>query len=92
MDAWETLTANSTIDTGDAWEHLLAQGGEGNADVVVLADGLGINIDNKAIATMVPTDEMTVSITDGQIIAQVDGSEIAIHVQSDKLNVEITNG
>lgn len=27
MDAWETLISNSTIDDGDAWEHLNAQGG-----------------------------------------------------------------
>lgn len=27
MDAWETLTSNSTLADGDAWEHLGAQGG-----------------------------------------------------------------
>lgn len=27
MDAWENLTSSSTIESGDAWEHLIAQGG-----------------------------------------------------------------
>ena len=29
MDAWEQLTSISTIQSGDAWDHLLAQGGGG---------------------------------------------------------------
>lgn len=36
MDAWEILVDNSTLVTGDAWEHLNAQ--EGGGDVVI--DGL----------------------------------------------------
>lgn len=46
MDAWETLTAGSTIDTGDAWEHLSNQGGTGTGtvDYIVLADGLQVEV------------------------------------------------
>jgi len=29
MDAWEQLTSISTIQSGDAWDHLQAQGGGG---------------------------------------------------------------
>jgi len=29
MDAWGTLVAGSTIESGDAWDHLQAQGGGG---------------------------------------------------------------
>jgi hypothetical protein len=44
MDAWEQLTSGSTLVTGDAWEHLLHQQGGGTYEMVVLADGLEIEM------------------------------------------------
>lgn len=35
-DAWEELIGGSTIQFGDAWEHLLAQGGEGGGDTIII--------------------------------------------------------
>jgi hypothetical protein len=35
MDAWETLLSGSTIDSGDAWEHLQVQGGGGGDPVYI---------------------------------------------------------
>lgn len=40
MDAWETLTGNSTLPSGDAWEHLNNQtgGGEGGETVFLIGE------------------------------------------------------
>jgi len=51
MDLWETITANSTLSSGDAWEHLQAQesGGVASAQQIAAAvmgfqveDGLSV--------------------------------------------------
>ena len=45
MDAWELLVAGSNLVSGDAWEHLLAQGGGGSTGTyIILADGLEVEI------------------------------------------------
>ncbi len=31
MDAWEILTSNSSLESGDVWEHLLSQDGGGSS-------------------------------------------------------------
>jgi hypothetical protein len=39
MDAWEILAGNSTIEEGDAWEHLNAQGGGGGSGPTIIIGG-----------------------------------------------------
>ena len=56
MDAWETLTAGSTITSGDAWEHLQAQEG-GGGTYVILADGLEVDIDMEDVVVFVEPDQ-----------------------------------
>ena len=56
MDAWETLTAGSTITSGDAWEHLQAQGG-GGGTYVILADGLEVDIDMEDVVVFVEPEQ-----------------------------------
>ena len=56
MDAWETLTADSTITSGDAWEHLQAQGG-GGGTYVILADGLEVDIDMEDVVVFVEPEQ-----------------------------------
>jgi len=36
MDAWEILSGNSTLGSGDAWEHLNAQDGDGGGDTIII--------------------------------------------------------
>lgn len=52
-DAWETLIANSTLGSGDAWEHLNNQsgggGGVGGVEVNGIAFGGGAGNDPDAI-------------------------------------------
>ncbi len=36
MDAWEILYDNSTLTTGDAWEHLNNQEGGGGGDIIIV--------------------------------------------------------
>lgn len=53
MDAWETLIANSTLGSGDAWEHLNNQQGGGGISGVsvngVVFSGGGAGNDPDAI-------------------------------------------
>lgn len=63
MDAWETLISGSTIASGDAWEHLQAQGGGGTETYVILADGLEVDIDMEDVVVFVePDQDFTVEI------------------------------
>lgn len=79
MDAWESLIDNSTIASGDAWEHLLTQGGGGTGTYVVLVDGLEVAMDT----------DMDIEIEDtGADIEVVDTSlDIMIEVQSVDLEI-----
>lgn len=57
MDAWGRLIAGSTIASGDAWEHLLAQGGGGVGEIIYVTGGLETTMDQIILtATMHPVD------------------------------------
>lgn len=49
MDAWQTLTANSTLASGDAWQHLNAQAAgtviAGEASLIIEEISVEIEID-----------------------------------------------
>lgn len=76
-DAWTNLVTGSTIETGDAWEHLLAQGG---GDTIVNQTILGewsvtekimaINIEQvqEEIELVVNAPETVVDITEEYVI------------------------
>ena len=85
MDAWETLLDNSTISSGDAWEHLNAQGGTdtGLIDYIILADGLGVGMENETVAVEINRDGVE---------ATVDGSHIGVGVDDQEILAEVTNG
>jgi len=83
MDAWESLKEGSTIPAGDAWEHLLAQGGTGSATYVSLADGLEV---------LVMSDENLGVVDDGEVYASVSDDGIDVLIDTDEIEVEITNG
>jgi len=80
MDAWETLVEGSTIATGDAWEHLQAQGGGGTASYVVLTDG--VQIEMSANDVEITVDQQPVEVT-------IDPQEITVTVDQSPMEVEI---
>lgn len=77
-DAWETLVAGSTLTSGDAWEHLQAQGGTGT--YVILADGLEVEM---------ATTEVEVSIDQTAVDVVLDATEIDLEIEQSPLEVEI---
>lgn len=79
MDAWETLIAGSTIASGDAWEHLQAQGGGGIGSYLILTDGLEASM---------ATTEIEAEI-DAGIEADVDHDGIAAQIDQSPKEAEI---
>ena len=80
MDAWEQLVSGSTITTGDAWEHLMAQGGGGVASYIVLSDGLEVEMG---------ANEIVVEIKQADVDVVVDLQDIEVAVDQSPLGVEI---
>lgn len=76
MDAWEKLIAGSTIISGDAWEHLQAQGGGGS--YVILADGLEVEMATSDVDIIVDQQSLEVSIDTTEIYVYVDQSLIEV--------------
>ncbi len=68
MDAWEELVDGSTIDTGDAWEHLLAQGGTGGDPIIIGGDA---SADAIWQATAEVTDALSANVNDTEVTADV---------------------
>ncbi len=79
MDAWEILYDNSTLTTGDAWEHLNNQEGGGEGDIIIVGGitemdidlTLSANIDtvlslnvNDPVLTLDLEDSMSTNIND----------------------------
>lgn len=80
MDAWEQLIAGSTIASGDAWEHLQAQGGGGTASYVVLTDGVEVEMG---------TSEIVVEVDQSSIEVVVDQQDIEVTVDQSPMEVEV---
>jgi len=80
MDAWETLIAGSTIASGDAWEHLQAQGGGGDISYLILADGLEVEMAGP---------EIDVDIQALVLETEIQAAEIAVEIDQAPLEVEI---
>lgn len=79
MDAWDTLTQSSTLQSGTAWEHLNAQGG-GSEELIVLADGMEIEIDMGDVNVGVSTGDLEVSVDQGDITIEIDQTPIEVPV------------
>ena len=78
MDAWETLTAGSTITSGDAWEHLQAQGGGGT--YVILADGLEVEMATNEVEITVDQQPVEVAIDAAEILVEIDQSPMEVDI------------
>ena len=70
MDAWDTLISGSTIANGDAWEHLLAQGGGGDTTIIYVTGGLnGIMEETELTTTVPPSDLQSILVDHGELSA-----------------------
>lgn len=81
MDAWETLVAGSTIPSGDAWEHLLAQGGSGTG--IIYGDGVTIEMDELALSVSVEAQNEIVAAIQNEV------GQVAISLPETGLEIEI---
>ena len=79
MDAWEIILVNSTLVSGDAWEHLNAQEGGGISTYTILSDGLYVNM---------TTNDSTVELDSTSFNIDVDVSDIIIDVDQSPIEVE----
>ena len=80
MDTWEQLIDGSTIASGDAWEHLMAQGGGGVASYMVLSDGLEIEMG---------ANEIVVEIEQADVEVIVDPQDIEVAIDQSPMEVQI---
>lgn len=72
MDAWEQLVSGSTLESGSAWDLLLAQGG-GGLTYIVLADGLEVDIDMEDVVVFVePEQDFIVEVETQEIEVELD--------------------
>lgn len=79
MDAWEILTSNSTLLTGDAWEHLNAQGGSGGTYMIENID-IEYSLENMDIEIVQPID------------IEYDNSTYELEVIDNNIDIEVDNG
>ncbi len=80
MDAWETLIDNSSLITGDAWEHLNAQEGEGPGGSLVLMDGLELEIDTMEFVLELETVEFEVEIETNEFEVELETTEFEVEI------------
>lgn len=71
MAAWENLISGSTIANGDAWEHLLAQGGGGgDTTIIYVTGGLDGTMEKVVLdATISPSDLQAILVDPGELSA-----------------------
>ena len=79
MDAWGSLISGSTIASGDAWEHLLAQG-SGTASYMVLTDGVQIEMSMGDIEITVDQDAVEITVEQQDIEVTVDQSPMEVEI------------
>ena len=76
MDAWGQLVSGATIESGDAWALLQAQGG-GELTHIVLADGLEVDIDMEDMVVSVEADQdFTVEVETQEFEIELDTNYI----------------
>ena len=77
--AWGILISGSTLQSGDAWEHLNAQGGGGTCDTLVLTDGLEVEVDACEFEIEIMLPEYDIEVADGYEI-ELENNELEIEV------------
>lgn len=81
MDAWQTLTAKSTLASGDAWQHLNAQAAgtviAGEASLIIEEIAVEIEADDVIEVTAEDADQVTVDV-EGVTDIIVDAAPITV--------------
>lgn len=77
MDAWETLTSGSTIANGDAWGHLLAQGGGGGDTIIILASGMEGAIVDQTVRAEIVMEEVAAEVSGSQLSGNIAATPLA---------------
>lgn len=90
MDAWEILYDNSTLVTGDAWEHLNNQeGGTISGETLVHADGITMSLDTAELAVSISSSELLIGVESDAVIANISSDTIEAYIASDIIDVSI---
>jgi hypothetical protein len=80
MTAWELLIAHSTLASGDAWEHLNAQGG-GSGEIIYMAvENMDVVVDTGGIDVEVSMQEFDVEVDVLNIEVTVDPVDIEVPI------------
>ncbi|MFL0802439.1 MAG: hypothetical protein K6L81_01890 [Agarilytica sp.] len=84
-DAWETLVANSTLSSGDAWAHLNAQ--QDGHQNVFLSGGIDVDIEPRKEDVNLVTE---IDIAAEQSSTDVEfGIDIDVNIGNEIKNVEL---
>ena len=81
MDVWEILVSNSSLTTGDAWEHLNAQ--EGGGSMTIFADDLQLQIDDEVFEIQIEDVSLTLELNDQGIILEIADENYILEVHLD---------
>lgn len=79
-DAWETLIANSSLVSGDAWEHLNAQ--EGGGTVIQAAETITAQLSSVSASVSVNSLTVTASINKTETTATAQKKSITATIQA----------
>ena len=77
-DAWGALIGGSNIDSGDAWEHLNAQGG--GSKFVVLTDGMSAGVKKETVSAKIDKTNISISVGSFCVGVGVSDKEIIMGV------------
>lgn len=81
MDAWETLISNSTLQSGDVWEHLNSQTG-GESTIVdsyeISVEQTSINMVLSGISIALYTQNIAVTVELPEIYTTLSSLEVEI--------------
>ena len=77
MDAWESLTVNSSLSSGDAWDHLNAQ--EGGIGVILIDEYL-LEVDDGMPDLLIDDDSFVLLVDDTELEIAIDDTEYILEV------------
>lgn len=79
MTAWTTLIANSTLQTGTAWQHLQNQQGGGGPAQVTFVDNIDVEVEDMLFEAELEAD-IEVEL-EADIVADIDDQEIEAEIE-----------
>ena len=78
MTAWQTLTANSTLLSGTAWQHLNNQtAGSGG---VVVSDGINVEVNTMTVEIELDVSTLEITMADVPVVIEFSNESIVLEV------------